>query len=393
MRYEITGLNAVGSNMIRGTNDVIRVLHLIETGGPGGAERMLLGMTRHLDPSFHSTVGLMKSGWLESQIQERGLDHVRIQGGIWGDIGCIRQLVQVVRASAIQVIHAHEFYMNVLGAAVSRLTGVPLIATVHGKNYYPEKRRRQLLYRWVASTAASIVTVSEDLKAFFSRTIDVAAPRVTVVPNGIDTSVWSPIMADAALQVPCGIPADAMVAGAIGNLYPVKRHIDLVRALPLIKAACPNIHVVILGRGDQKTILEREAVSLGVADRLHLPGFQENTRQWLNMMDCYVMPSESEGMPLSLLEAMSAQLPVVVTAVGGIPEVVTHEESGWLIPAHCPEMLAKTMIHVLTHPLEARTVAVRARARIQAKFSADAMARAYGTLYRQGMDQARRTVS
>ncbi len=369
-------------------NDAIRVLHLIETSGPGGAERMLLGMTRHLDSSFHSTVGLVKPGWLESQVQERRLDHVRIHGGTWGDVGRIHHLAHVVRASAIQVIHAHEFYMNVLGAAVSWLTGVPLISTVHGKNYYPEKRRRRLLYRWVGSTASSVVTVSEDLKSFFCRNTGVPSSQVTVVPNGIDTGAWSPVVPDAKLREDCAIPADAVVAGAIGNLYAVKRHIDLIRALPLIKAACPNIHVVILGRGDQKAILEREASSLGVADRLHLLGFQEQARPWLNIMDCYVMPSESEGMPLSLLEAMSAQLPVVVTAVGGIPEVVTHEEFGWLVPAHHPEVLAKTIIYVLTHRAEARTVAIRGRARIEERFSADAMARGYGTLYRQGLKRA-----
>ena len=214
-----------------------------------------------------------------------------------------------------------------------------------------------------------------------------------MVPNGIDTTVWSPAVSDPGLRAGCGIPTDAVVVGAIGNLYPVKRHIDLVRALPLIKAACPTIHVVILGRGDQKDVLEREALSLGVADRLHLVGFQENARPWLNLMDCYVMPSESEGMPLSLLEAMSAQLPVIATAVGGIPEVVTHEESGWLVPAHRPEVLAATVAHVLNHRSEARAAAERGRARIEAKFSADAMARAYGALYRQGLDQTRRMVS
>lgn len=374
-------------------NDAIRILHLIETGGPGGAERMLLGMTRHLDVSFHSLVGLVKPGWLETQVQARGLDHIRIQGGAWSDIGRMLHLARVIRASAIQVIHAHEFYMNVLGAAVSRLTGVPLISTIHGKNYYPEKRRRQVLYRWVASRAASVVTVSEDLKSFFCRTTGVAASGVSVIPNGIDTEVWSPIVPDATLRADCGIPADAMVAGAIGNLYPVKRHIDLVRALPLMKIACPNIHVVILGRGDQKAVLEREADSLGVADRLHLVGFQENARPWLNMMDCYVMPSENEGMPLSLLEAMSAQLPVIVTAVGGMPEVVTHEESGWLVPAHHPEALAKTIVYVLTNRLEAQAVAVRGRARIETRFSADAMAKAYGTLYRRGLERTRMILS
>lgn len=381
------------SNIAQSMNDAIRVLHLIETGGPGGAERMLLGMASHLDESFHSTVGLVKPGWLENQVQKMGLDHVQIQGRIWGDIGRIHHLVRVVHASAIQVIHAHEFYMNVLGAAVSRLTGRPLIATIHGKNYYSEKRRRRLLYRWVASTASSVVTVSEDLKSFFCRTTGVPSSQVRVVPNGVDTGAWSPVVPDAALRESCGVPADAVVAGAIGNLYPVKRHIDLVRALPLVKAACPNIHVVILGRGDQKDLLEQEAMSLGVVDRLHLVGFQEDARPWLNIMDCYVMPSESEGMPLSLLEAMSAQLPVIVTAVGGIPEVVTHEESGWLVPTHCPDVLAKTMIHVLTHRSEARAVAVRGRVCVEARFSADAMARAYGTLYRQGLKQAPRVVS
>lgn len=374
--------------MTGGIHDIMPVLHLIETGGPGGAEHMLLGMTRHLGDSFHSTVGLLKSGWLENQVRQRNLAHVRIQGGAWGDLGCIRQLARVVNTSGIKVMHSHEFYMNVLGAAVSRLTGVPLIATIHGKNYYPDKRRRRLLYRWVASSAAAVVTVSEDLRAFFCRTTGVTPSRVTVVYNGIDTALWGPAVSDPNLRAQCSIPEEAVVVGAIGNLYPVKGHIDLVRALPLIKAECPTIHVVILGRGDERDLLEREAASLGVGDRLHLVGFQEDARRWLNIMDCFVMPSLSEGMPLSLLEAMSAQLPVVVTGVGGIPEVVTHGESGWLVPPHQPDVLAKTIIHVVSNPSLSRSIAARARTRIETRFSARAMACAYGELYRQSSNRS-----
>lgn len=360
------------------------VLHLIETGGPGGAERMLLEVTRHLDASFHSTVGLLKSGWLEDQVKGRGLPYVLIKGGRWKEFGRIRHLVRVVRESAITVIHTHEFYMNVLGAAVSRLTGVPLVATVHGRNYYPDQGRRRALYRFVASTATALVAVSEDLKAFFCQATGVPGEKVTVVYNGIDTSYWTPAVPDLARRQQIGIPSEAVVLGAIGNLYPVKRHIDLVRALPRIKAECPGVHAIILGRGDQKEILLREAALLGVSDRLHLLGFQEDTRPWMNIMDCFVMPSESEGMPLSLLEAMSVRLPVVVTAVGGIPEVVRPEHSGWLVPAHNSEVLADTVVRVIRNPSLARSVAAQARLRIEEAFSAKAMASAYARLYRQG---------
>ena len=168
--------------------DPPRVLQLIETGGPGGAERMLLDLSRHLGTWYDVEVGLLKSGWLETQVVALGLPCAAIRGHGAGDLGVVAGLIEVVRTRRISLMHAHEFYMAAVGAAVSRLTGIPLVVTVHGKGYYPDKRRRRLLYRLIAAQAARMVAVCRDLAEFFCRTTGTPGPRVEVVYNGMTSS-------------------------------------------------------------------------------------------------------------------------------------------------------------------------------------------------------------
>src|SRR5262249_30983921 len=159
----------------------------------------------------------------------------------------------------IHVIHAHEFYMNVIGCAVSCLTGVPLIATVHGKNYYPEKTRRCAAYRFIANRAAVLVAVSQNLREFFCHSTRVEPSLVKLLYNGIDIRPLANVTRDSALLDALGIAPGSSVVGTVGNLYPVKGQIHLIRAAPAIIQHHPSTHIMILGRGGLQEALMKEA--------------------------------------------------------------------------------------------------------------------------------------
>jgi glycosyltransferase involved in cell wall biosynthesis len=359
------------------------VLYLLETGGPGGAERMLLDLAQHVGPDWQPVVGVMKSGWLRANATAAGIPCVMLQGDGLGDVGVLGSLVEAIAAHDVAVIHAHEFYMALVGAAGSLATGVPLVVTVHGKHYYPDRRRRQAIYRLIARQAATLVTVSQDLRRFFCQTTRTPLDRVGVIYNGIALRSPAERSRNLGLLDAARIPRSARIVGAVGNLYPVKGHLDLIRAARTIVARRPETHLIILGRGAEHDTLLAEASALGIADRVHLLGYREDVAQWLTVMDVFAMPSRSEGLPLSLLEAMGTGLPAVVTGVGGMVEVVRDGETGFVVPTGDVEELADRIAFLLGDPARTATMGAAARDLIVARFGLNRMMAEYRRVYGQ----------
>jgi len=365
-------------------SETLGVLYLLETGGPGGAERMLLDLAENVGPGWQAVVGVMKAGWLRSHATSAGLPCVTVSGNGCGDLGVLQRLVEIIETHEIAVIHAHEFYMSMIGTLVSRATGIPLVVTVHGKSYYPDKRRRRAACRMMAAGAAALVTVSEDLCRFFCQTTGTPLARVRVIYNGINLRGGSAARRNnVELLESAGIPREAKIVGAVGNLYPVKGHLDLIRATRTILKHLPTTHVVILGRGTLHDALVAEAEALGIRDRIHLLGYREDVKEWLGAMDVFTMPSLSEGLPLSLLEAMAAGVPPVVTKVGGMPEVVQDSVTGFIVPPGNVEALADRLSFLLGNPSLATKMGVASRERILDQFTMDRMAAEYRAVYRQ----------
>jgi len=359
-----------------------RVLQLIETRGPGGAERMLMDLSARLAPECHATIGL-RSGWLASQAVGSGIPVATLTAT--DDVGVIAELLEVVRSRQIDLIHAHEFYMSAIGAAISRLTGVPLVTTVHGKSYYPDRRRRRVICRMVAAQAASVVTVSDDLRTFFCRTIGVPADRVRVIHNGIDCDRMHQGERDPDLLEASGIPSGGRLLGAVGNLYEVKGYVHLIRALPTILGRHSTTHLVILGRGPLGDDLRAEARALGVAERVHLLGHRDDVAKWLRAMDVFASSSLSEGLPLSLLEAMAAGKPAVVTHVGGMPEVVRDGHTGFVVPVADPEALAGKISRLFDDAALADDMGLAGQRHVRELFSLDRMVAQYRNVYRMAL--------
>ena len=363
----------------------IRTLQLIECSEPGGAERMLLQLACNLTGPYDATVGLLTSGWLEDKVKQAGLPYIMLGGAAGRDWQVIADVVRAIRAGSISLIHAHEFYMGVIGAVVSRLTGVPLVVTIHGKNYYPDKMRRRLMLRMTAAQACGFVMVSEELKQFVCAITRVPQEDVQVIHNGVALEPFGGESHTVDLRAQAGIPQNVRVIGTVGALFPVKGQRYLIEAFRQVRTRMATAHLVILGEGQEREALEHQAQQLGVRDSVHLLGFREDVLALLPQMDVVVLPSLSEGLPLALLEAMAAMRPVVVTQVGGIPEVVQDGMTGFLVPPGDAEALAAQLLRVLANPGLAAQLGAAGRDIVRARFSHSAMLGKYQSIYGQGV--------
>lgn len=176
-------------------------------------------------------------------------------------------------------------------------------------------------------------------------------------------------------------PSPRFVVGCLGRLAPVKGTIHLISAVEHIRAEAPELYVEIAGSGPEQERLQQEVLDRNLSDRIRFLGWKPDPRQVLAEWDMMAQPSMDDGFPLSVLEAMAAGVPVVASSVGGIPEMISDEETGWLVPPGDPESLGQVLLSAYRDRDRVREVGVRARETILARFSVDQMARAIESLY------------
>lgn len=363
----------------------LSLLQLIECSEPGGAERMLLQLACNLSEPYDVTVGLLYPGWLHDQVKQVGLPHIMLGGAELRDWDVIADVIRVMRTRAVRLIHAHEFYMGMIGAVVSCLTGVPLIVTIHGKNYYPDRMRRRLIFRMTAMQASGFIMVSDELKQFVCSITGMPKRYVQVIHNGVELSQPSKVRAEVNLRAQVGIDQNASIIGTVGALFPVKGQRYLIEAFRIVRMKKAKVHLVILGEGQERESLEQEAQRLGIGDSVHLLGFRTDVLAMLPQMDVFTLPSLSEGLPLALLEAMAAMRPVVVTRVGGMPELVEDGKTGLLVPPGDASALAASLLRFLENPDWAAQLGKAGRDTIASRFSHDAMVEKYQEIYQRSV--------
>jgi glycosyltransferase involved in cell wall biosynthesis len=197
--------------------------------------------------------------------------------------------------------------------------------------------------------------------------------RVTVIHNGIDPDRVRRQRAREEAKALFGLPADAVVIGSLGRLDPAKGFEYLVRALPKLLRAEPHSLVVIAGSGPLQSQIQELARSLGVEGALRLLGFVADVRSALECMDVYVQPSLCEAHPLSLLEAGAIGLPLVVSAIGGMPESIAEGRTGYIVPPRDPEALVRALVPLVVDRSLRETMGREARAKSLTEFTRDRM--------------------
>jgi len=359
-----------------------RVLHMIETSGPGGAEKMLINhMIRLRDIGIESHALLIKDGWLKKQIEGLGFVCFLVPLDRFLSPTWIRSVLKIIRQNGYKTLHSHEFAMNCHNAVLSLMTGIPSVATVHGKNYYSDRLVRRLLYRQL-SRLTQFVAVSSDISEFLHTTIGVTSNRITIIPNGIALEKFSHnVITRARLRQQLGITDQEVLVGAVGNLYPVKGHIYLIRAAAKVISQYPNVKFVVAGRGGEETTLQTEINNLGLENSFKILGFREDIHELLQAFDIFAMPSLSEGLPLSILEAMASHCVVLASRTGGIPELITSDAVGLLTPPKDSAALAAAIERLIENPAERALIAENAYLLVSQSHSQDSCTDNYVKLY------------
>lgn len=370
-----------------------RVLHLIKGLGRGGAESLLVELLRLPDRRCDHSVGYFLA-WKDDLAAE-----IEASGAVVRCFPCdttlgmatrIPALTSWLRREEIELLHCHLPTTGVLGRLVGRWVGLPVVYTEHN---LLERYRR--LTRWANlgtwGLQDAVVAVSEGVAASIRRhrrRDDVAAGRnglggvpLRVIHNGIDPArVACPQEEGRRLRVRLGIPHHAPVVGTVAVLRAQKR-LDLwIEAAGQVLGRRPDAHFLIVGDGPLRPVVARQARSV-LGARAHLVGLQPDVGPYLAAMDVYLLSSQFEGLPLTLLEAMAARRPVVATAVGGIPEVLTDESMGIVVPPLEPRALAASVLDLLADEPRRRSMVEAAHRRVVAGFSLAQMLRRLEDLY------------
>lgn len=345
---------------------------------------MVLSLARALhEMGNYSVVGLLEHGWLDRKLKQAGLETVILQQHTRYDLLCLRTLCNIVRRYNIDLIHSHEFMMNVYGTAAAVLSRIPVITTVHGKNYYWEKPRRRVAYR-LTSHLSRMVTVCDDLKRFLGQHLGISDRRITTIYNGIDLNQYSrspsPVSVSAVKQALL-IPPHSPIIGTVGMLVPAKDHSTLLKAARHVIQHKPDAIFLLVGDGQLGAPLKAEAHRLGIVNNLRFAGFTDHVTELLHITDVYVCSSRSEGLSLSILEAMAAGKPIVATNVGGNAELIVDEVTGFLVPSNEPERMAEKLILLLRDRTLARQLGASGQQRVYEKFSLERMVHSYRRLY------------
>jgi glycosyltransferase involved in cell wall biosynthesis len=285
------------------------------------------------------------------------------------------QLWKMLRGRDFDVVHTHGlfFHVSLAGAAVARLRGKPLVTTAHvgslaeigGVASHLSAVYEQSVGRFILASSRRVICVSNAVAQHVA-TLGASSERVNVIPNGVDLTHYSPGDETGEMRA----PRIVFVGRLIGNKGP--QH--LVEALPAIAKQVPHVECWIVGDGPMRSQLQARVQEMRLEANVTFLGERDDVADLLRQCDLFVRPSLSEGMPLAVLEAMASGLPVVVTPVGGTPEVIQDGENGYLVEPGDGAALAAKVNELLTRPEQRSAMAAEAR-RTAATYSWDAVAK------------------
>jgi glycosyltransferase involved in cell wall biosynthesis len=289
------------------------------------------------------------------------------------DLVALAKLVRLLWRLKPDILHTHTAKAGALGRIAARLAGVPVqVHTFHGhvlEGYFSPVVTRLFLAieRALARGTDRIVVLSPRLRESMLR-LGIGRPeRLVVVPLGLELDRYAAVRREPGpLRESLGIPAGVPLVGSIGRLAPIKDHETLWRALVLLTGERAP-HLAVVGDGEYRERLEKLAGDLGIGSRIHFLGWRHDLESILAGLDVVICSSRNEGTPVALIEAMAAGVPVLSTDVGGVGDLVTHGETGWLVPPADPGAMAEGLQRILADPLNAAAAAAAAREAVLAR--------------------------
>lgn len=354
------------------------ILHVVISLEIGGLERFVIDLINATTHNFkHIIVCLDKKGELAKYCNAVEILSLDLKPGL--QFQAVLLIIGIIRSRKTDLVHTHNEKAQFYGALAGATARVPVVHTKHGKNCL--NLRSRIRNNLVARLCERIVAVSHD--AALQCIIDEKIPdrKVLTVLNGVDTEIFSPLLIPDASKPAIKNYHQVPVVGIVARLAIVKDHATLLAASRIIRDAGFDFRLLIVGDGPLRCELEAIAEALGVKDIVIFTGSRQDIPDLMREMDIFVLTSISEGISLTLIEAMAFELPIVATAVGGNPEVIIEGETGFLVRPQDPAALAEKIIILMQNEPLRRQLGMSGRKRAIEHFSLARAAEQYSVLY------------
>jgi glycosyltransferase involved in cell wall biosynthesis len=370
----------------RGVTVKRRILHLIYSLYRGGAERII---ESHIETSQRAefeylVCALTGGGDLVERIEAAGARVYLLEKRRRGSVSTLARIINLIRRERVDILHLHNSPGALWGTLAAQLgrTGTPIVRTEH-RPFLPDALTvvYRMLYPSLTKRARRIICVCNAVRESFASRFPDLAERYVTVHNGIPLETFGHLPSKNYCRKLFELPTDAHLVGTVGRLVPVKNHLGLVTAFHEIKERLPDVHLAIAGEGDLKDIILTHAGDLRVADSISIVPTTPDVAQFYGALDLFVLPSHSEGFPLTVLEALATGLPVVTSAVGGIPEIITDGTNGCLVPRDNNSALVEKVVDLLLDRTKASRMGAAGRKTVERRFTADIMVTAIESIY------------
>lgn len=323
----------------------MRITEFIHTLLMGGAERLAVDLAVRLARRGHETsvVCLHFTGPLEEELRDNGVEVLCLNKETGLDLKPLIMLRNFLSERRVDIVHSHNTHLHHHGVVAARSAGVTgIVNTVHGLVNVPTSGRAKMIYQAAALTTDRITTVCEPVRKALHQQLSIPARLVEIARNGIEPQKF--------LSVPARGDDGTVTFGTIGRFVDVKNHLGLVEGFAKLHALRPNTRLRLMGYGPLDEALRAKITELGLSSCVDLVPGTDDGAKFLASLDVFVLSSLSEGLPMSLLEAMAAGRPVIGTPVGAIPEVIEGGRCGWVSRSPAPDALRDAMVSAVDAP-------------------------------------------
>lgn len=370
----------------------IKVLHLIDSGGLYGAEMVLLNLVEEQVKAGLSPL-ILSAG--TPDIEEKPLEKAALERGLpikkWRmkagfNLPEAWKILKFAKQEGVQILHSHGYKFNLLmGIWPKSLRKIPLLSSLHGYVNAPQFTKMwlyELLDRKILNHIEGVFVVSGHMTENASIK-GIRKERLHIVENGINIERHFCLDEEDNQNIEMFFNKYNKIIGAVGRLSKEKGIEYLIDAFSKIIEFEGNLGLLLIGEGPERVRLENQVLNLGIENQVLFAGYIKGPHKYIKKIDCLVMPSLTEGLPITLLETMWTGTPIVATSVGGIPSVLDGGRYGLLVEPESVSQLVAALQAVLKYePSERLKVIENARARIRDSYSSKVMAEKYQEIYR-----------